>query len=147
MNGYLWVALGAVIGLMVPFLFLRRRQGLGEETGHGAPVRTRPERGSAAPVEARPKPPRGFHAVTLKPCPNACAAVHAITGQRFLSSEAPALPLAGCDQQRCDCTYGHWSDRRDRGNRRSGWDTFAGFAQSLVQGDRRNEARDRRNRR
>jgi hypothetical protein len=31
---------------------------------------------------------------------------------RFLSSEAPALPLAGCDARACTCRYRHHEDRR-----------------------------------
>ncbi len=136
MNGILWASLGAVVGLALSLLYLRRRQGLA--------VTARPGAGSATRVEAKSRPPGGFHGVTLKPCLIACEAVEAVAGKRFLSREAPALPLAGCNQPRCDCTYGHLSDRRDGGNRRSGWDTFGAFAEKLAKGNRRDEDSDRR---
>jgi hypothetical protein len=145
MNGYFWMALATVFGVTAPFLFLRWRRGQGRETGHYAAGPAPPAPHSTAPIEAKRKAPPGFHGVTLKPCLEACEAVQALAGQRFLSSEAPSLPLADCDQQRCDCKYGHLSDRRDKGERRRGWDTFGGFAQTLVEGERRDKVRSRRN--
>jgi hypothetical protein len=39
--------------------------------------------------------------------------VLAMEGQRFLSDEAPVLPLAGCETpQACRCIYEHFTDRR-----------------------------------
>lgn len=37
--------------------------------------------------------------------------------QRFLSSEAPFLPLAGCTEKYCQCRYVHYTDRRGRDRR------------------------------
>jgi hypothetical protein len=37
--------------------------------------------------------------------------------QRFLSNEAPLLPLAGCTEKYCQCRYVHYDDRRDRDRR------------------------------
>ena len=144
MNGILWAVLGAAIGLLLPFLFLRWRQRLADEPAAFAPVPARPEPRSESPADARRTPPHGFHGISLKPCANACDAVQAIVGQRFLSSEAPALPLAGCDRQLCKCTYGHFSDRRDKEDRRTGWGTFGGFAPTLSEGNRRDKGQDRR---
>ena len=39
--------------------------------------------------------------------------------QRFLSSEAPLLPLAGCTVESCRCRYVHYEDRRERDRRNS----------------------------
>jgi len=47
----------------------------------------------------------------------ACAAVLACKGKRFLSAEAPRLPLPECDARRCDCKYRHFADRRDGARR------------------------------
>jgi hypothetical protein len=42
-----------------------------------------------------------------------CSAARAIADQRFLSEEAPRLPLADCSNpQLCTCTYRHFDDRR-----------------------------------
>lgn len=37
--------------------------------------------------------------------------------RRFLSSEAPLLPLAGCTEKACQCRYVHYADCRDRDRR------------------------------
>lgn len=144
MNTYLWASLGAVIGILLRLVYLRRRQALAAAAGDGAAAPARPGPRSATPVQSKSRPPSGFHAVTLRPCLDACEAVQAIAGQRFLSSEAPALPLAGCDQQRCDCTYGHSSDRREKGDRRSGWERLGGLSHALAKGNRRDKEGDRR---
>lgn len=143
MSGLLWAVLGTAAGLALPYLFLRWRQAQADEpAAFAAPPR--PGSGPTGTAPAKRGPPRGYHGVALKPCLNACDAVQAIAGQRFLSSEAPALPLAGCDQTLCKCTYGHYSDRRDKEDRRTGWGTFGGFAPSLAEGNRRDKGTDRR---
>lgn len=63
--------------------------------------------------------PKEFHAVSIKPGPDACDAVNAIQGTRFLSKEAPQLPLPECMSGDCRCTYEHFDDRRDGARRDS----------------------------
>jgi hypothetical protein len=41
-----------------------------------------------------------------------------LRGQRFLSREAPQLPLKACDREDCTCRYEHHQDRR-KGFRRA----------------------------
>jgi hypothetical protein len=53
-----------------------------------------------------------FHAVSIKPGATACDAVNSIEGARFLSKDAPPLPLADCTNPDCRCTYEHYEDRR-----------------------------------
>jgi hypothetical protein len=54
-----------------------------------------------------------FHAVEIQCSGNACDAARAATGVRYLSSEAPILPLERCDRRRdCQCRYRHFTDRR-----------------------------------
>ena len=77
-------------------------------------VRDAPE---PPPVVPR-KAPKRFHAVTIAPGPRACAAALALSDQRFLSKDAPPLPLKGCDAFKCECHYEHYDDRR-KGNRRT----------------------------
>ena len=55
---------------------------------------------------------RRWHAVTVLVSPTACCAAQACKGQRFLSGEAPKLPMAACDAARCECRYRHFDDRR-----------------------------------
>jgi len=53
-----------------------------------------------------------FHAVSVQPGPSACQTARDCAEKRFLSAEAPTLPLAGCDATRCNCRYLHHQDRR-----------------------------------
>ncbi len=42
-----------------------------------------------------------------------CQSARSIAGKRFLSEEAPPLPLAACtNRQGCACRYQHFDDRR-----------------------------------
>jgi hypothetical protein len=69
-------------------------------------------------AETPRKVPQKFHAVSIVPGVRACSQAQALQGQRFLSSEAPPLPLKKCDYPRCQCRYEHHEDRR-KGNRRA----------------------------
>ena len=64
------------------------------------------------------KPVMSYHAVTVVVGDRACAAARAIEQKRFLSREAPKLPLKNCDYPNCQCHYAHHDDRR-RGPRRA----------------------------
>jgi hypothetical protein len=57
-------------------------------------------------------PPRRWHAVGIIASSGSCGAAQACKGKRFLSTEAPRLPLANCDAARCNCKYRHFEDRR-----------------------------------
>lgn len=70
------------------------------------PRRTRPKRPAAAPMSKR------WHAVTIVPQRNACEAASKAAGLRYLSAEAPPLPLPGCNAVECKCYYHHYRDRR-----------------------------------
>ena len=60
-----------------------------------------------------------FHCVEVVAGTHACAAAKALKHVRLLSADAPKLPLAACEHPLdCDCTYEHFSDRR-QGSRRS----------------------------
>jgi hypothetical protein len=63
-------------------------------------------------------PDNRWHAITIIGNNYACAAAQACRGKRFLSSEAPRLPLAECDARRCECRYRHFADRRGPPRRR-----------------------------
>jgi hypothetical protein len=58
------------------------------------------------------KPINPFHAVTIAPGPRACDAARNLRDQRFLSRDAPQLPLRKCDSPECTCRYEHYDDRR-----------------------------------
>ena len=58
---------------------------------------------------ARPEP---YHAVSIAPGGRHCRACLRVEGVRFLSGEAPPLPLPACDIA-CGCVYQHHADRRE----------------------------------
>jgi hypothetical protein len=64
------------------------------------------------PTAAEKKAAMAFHAVVVKPGRHACGAARALKGRRFLSKEAPILPLRNCDSDECECHYEHYEDRR-----------------------------------
>lgn len=54
-----------------------------------------------------------FHGIAVEPGELACEAVQRMAGHRFLSDEAPKLPLDKCECiQDCRCVYRHYADRR-----------------------------------
>ncbi len=53
-----------------------------------------------------------YHAVCIVPGPRACATARALSERRFLSREAPPLPLKVCNSPECTCRYEHYDDRR-----------------------------------
>ena len=72
-----------------------------------------------APVARAPrKVPKPHHAVVVVPGRHACNEAYALRNRRFLSREAPVLPLAGCGSAQCECRYEHHDDRR-KGLRRA----------------------------
>ena len=63
--------------------------------------------------------------------------------EKFLAGEAPALPLADCNQRNCDCRYLDHDDRRSGEDQRDGWGQFGGFVPHAGT-DKRRTTRDRR---
>ncbi len=62
-----------------------------------------------------------FHGVAVRARDeNCCDSVEELGGQRFLSEEAPLLPLGNCSNpQGCRCVYEHFDERRDNLRRES----------------------------
>ncbi len=83
-----------------------------------------------------------YHCVELKIPYDACEEVLKLQGKRFLSAEAPILPLQGCDQN-CDCKFKHYDDRR-HDDRRDAFSSsgihFSGEKNRRLGGDRRKTA-------
>ena len=53
-----------------------------------------------------------WHAVSVAPGEHACALARGETEVRYLSKDAPQLPLKGCELTTCTCRYRHYEDRR-----------------------------------
>ncbi len=59
-----------------------------------------------------------FHGIAVNAGKDACDAAREISGHRFLSEDAPRLPLDSCTcQPDCRCTYQHFKDRRTESRR------------------------------
>ena len=75
-------------------------------------LETKVEEEISTPAKVRRVSRQPWHAVTIAAPASACGAAQACKGKRFLSRDAPRLPLAECDSTRCDCVYRHYDDRR-----------------------------------
>jgi hypothetical protein len=101
--------------------------------------------GGAVSADSATAPPAttAHHAVYVKYDTRYCCwAVRALGTKKFLSAEAPPLPLAECDRKRqCSCVYRHLQDRRASPGRRA---TDHGFGERPYLGPERRSGRDRR---
>lgn len=125
------VLLLLVVGLLIAWYFYR--QGL-----------DKPEERKDRRISPALKNSSKYHAVSIKPGAYACSAANDLAGDRFLASEAPSLPLPGCDAADCDCHFSHHNDRRTGKDRRSPF-TSGGIAAATgtFAGERR-KGEDRR---
>ena len=125
------VLLLLVVGLLIAWYFYR--QGL-----------DKPEERKDRRISPVLKNSSRYHAVSIKPGAYACSAANDLAGDRFLASEAPSLPLPGCDAADCDCHFTHHKDRRTGKDRRSPF-TSGGIAAATgtFAGERR-KGEDRR---
>lgn len=93
----------------------------------------------------KPAPNKNWRAVSVVPGGGACEAALQLRGRRFLTREAPRLPLPECNRQNeCQCKYQHLPDRR--GDPRRDGDSSFGSAPKPVTAERRRpgERRERR---
>jgi len=83
-----------------------------------------------------------WSAVSIKVTGASCAAARALTGQRFLSTQAPRLPLPDCAiPATCRCSYQKFDDRRDEPRRA---EDAGGARGSRQPGTERRSSRGRR---
>jgi hypothetical protein len=75
-------------------------------------VRDEPFTANKASTPVAKKMTQTFHAVSIQPGRLCCHEARALQGQRFLSREAPTLPLRNCTCENCACLYQHYDDRR-----------------------------------
>lgn len=84
-----------------------------------------------------------WHAVAIKAKGESCDAVQARRATRFLSSDAPRLPLAECStSDTCTCVYKHHADRRAHARRQDEKDD--GLRRSTKVEQERRQTHDRR---
>lgn len=126
---FIIVVSAAVVGSM---WMLRSMQPQGDSAESSLfPVRDSMRSGSGERTDS------GFHAVAIRPCKDACSAVKALEGRRFLSDNPPFLPLADCDQSMCKCRYQHHPDRRSTQDRRDDLSLGPSFSLDREGMDRR----------
>ena len=96
-----------------------------------------------APARLPPRAEKNkYHAVTIAYRASACEAAKLLSQKRFLSADAPTLPLLDCDSKVCQCRYVHFDDRRSGEDRR---DSFGpGNSSGSEKSDRRHVGPDRR---
>lgn len=103
----------------------------------------------AAKKAVKPVTTTKYHSVSIRTAGKSCSAANAIEGQRYLSSEAPQLPLADCDRpEKCRCRFIHHEDRRSGDERRNPYrhsisaDTGSYREEQRKRGDRRQDPPD-----
>lgn len=114
-------------------------------------LRRKAERAAAVKMPSKEELAKSskYHAVAIKPGVEACDAAKSMAGQRFLSKEAPQLPLPECGSMRCACQFTHYADRRSRQDRRSPFgsgrfvaNTGEFEAERRIRPDRRNASQE-----
>jgi hypothetical protein len=83
-----------------------------------------------------------FHCVEVRKGTHACKAVQDLASSRFLSDEAPRLPVAGCTAAQCTCSFIHHDDRRED-DRRNPYGQFANIPPQVT-GERRSRMERRK---
>jgi len=131
-----WITFGTTVSIVSTLLFFRAKK----QPQQSPPGFTPKRPNSSDPPESATS---RYHAVSIRPCLEACPAAWKMENRPFLSTEAPALPLAVCNQDICECRYRHYSDRRDGEDRRNRWGRTGG----LLPNSGENDCRCRRDRR
>jgi hypothetical protein len=73
----------------------------------------------APEASTTPTRARYYHAVAIVPKTSSCEEARSVAGVRYLSREAPPLPLPTCPQpERCRCRFEKFDDRRQDDDRR-----------------------------
>ena len=63
-------------------------------------------------------PDSPYHAVSVTAGHPSCEAAKQLATLRFLTGQAPSLPLPECNVRPCECRYSHYTDRRTGLDRR-----------------------------
>lgn len=93
-------------------------------------------------VAAEPRKASRWHSVSVVSKGYCCEALTGLLGKRFLSREAPRLPLAQCTKgSDCRCSYQHHEDRRAEPRRQQ---EVGGFWPEPYGGNERRTVRGRR---
>jgi len=104
------------------------------------PNSKRPSR--TQPAKAASHRSTAWHAVSIVATTRSCRAAHKLRAARFLSADAPRLPLPGCTVgDSCPCAYKHYADRRGQPRRK---EEITGLKRSSQAAQERRVTRSRR---
>ena len=144
---FLGILLLIVIASVAAFMSYGRARPLRERTrGAARQQALSSRRATAACVPASHHEALGdsdtgvFAGVEIHVAANACRPARALSGGIFLAAEAPPLPLEGCTQARCSCSFQKLTDRRQ--DRRRWCDE--GLAATVYSASERRKHDDRR---
>jgi hypothetical protein len=84
-----------------------------------------------------------FHCVEVFTGVHGCEAAQLLVNSRFLSDEAPRLPVSGCTAIKCTCSYIHHEDRREEDDRRYPFGQWARVPPTIA-GERRSRTERRK---
>jgi hypothetical protein len=104
--------------------------------------RTRTRTRTRTKDKTRSRPPASkvthlYHGIEIAMGSNPCEVAQTGAGKRYLSDEAPLLPLDGCgDPSGCECRYKHFVDRRTDARR----DSDSGMPQRTHKDEKRGQA-------
>jgi hypothetical protein len=91
-----------------------------------------PTNGASVRVNPAIRRSTPWHAVSVLAGPLCCEAARALPTIRYLSREAPRLPLAHCSSPAsCSCSYKHYADRRGQPRRK---DDLSGLRRAPISG-------------
>lgn len=125
------VLLLLVVGLLVAWFFYRK--------GLDKPGERQDRR-----IPGRSGGNTSHHAVSIKPGAYACTEANEMAGERYLATEAPELPLPGCQSSNCECHFVHHKDRRTGKDRRSPFTSGGLSAATGKYTQERREGQERR---
>ena|SRR5450631_1942378 len=93
-------------------------------------------------IASEPRKANRWHSVSVVSKGYCCEASTDLSGRRFLSQDAPRLPLAKCTKgSDCRCSYQHHEDRRSEPRRRQ---DVGGLWLEQYHGNERRTVRGRR---
>ena len=140
------ILFGAILAIS-SFWLLRHRNRLTADIAHGVARLGQLKNRQAARRRSAPAkvPVNPYAGVMIRPCLEACAVATQQRGTRYLSTEAPTLPLPGCDTDECRCRYSYQDDRREHEDRRFSLKVTETFGMKRTVAERRSATRaDRR---
>jgi hypothetical protein len=103
----MFVALVVIAAGIGAFFWWRKRSGEAMQASRGH------KRASTQRAPAISGATQRFASVALRCSSTACSAARGLEGRAILATEAPVLPLAGCDAESCHCGYHKTADRRE----------------------------------